>query len=157
MDKQINVLWLLFIAVAITYFFSNFYSQFYGFSRITAWGIPAAMIILSVLKLEKANKFTVPSPLVNIGNMSFSIYIVHAGIIGLLTKIVLHIFKIEEGDYSVAVGLSIFTIAILITFLISKFTYKFFESTISYKLRNWFLTRKIFSRKCAKLQNQVHV
>lgn len=151
MDKKLNTFWVFFIIIAIVYFFRNFYSQFYGFSRITAWGIPAAMLILSVLKLERAGKLTVPSALVSIGNMSFSIYIVHAGIIGLLTKIASHTFNKGAEGYSVSIGLSIFITAIFITFLISRFTYKLFELKLSYKLRKWFFSRKILNKTCTKL------
>ena len=141
MNKRMNFLWAMFIISVIIYFFMNFYSQFYGFSRITAWGIPAALLMLSVLKLEKAGLFTAPASLVRIGNMSFSIYIVHAGVIGLLMKIASHTFNKGSDGYSTIMGLSIFSVAIIITFFLSNITYKLIEIKLSHKFRGWLLSR----------------
>lgn len=146
MDKKLNIFWIFATAATLIYFFRNFYSQLHNYSRITEWGIPAAMLMLSVLKLEKSGKLKIPSPLVRLGNMSFSIYLVHAGVIGLLTKIASHTFNKGKDGYNVLMGMGIFATAIILTFLISKFTYTFIELKISYKLRSWFLSRKILNK-----------
>lgn len=147
MDEKFSLFWLAFAFVSLVYFFMNFYNQFFGFSRLTAWGVPAALLILATLKLEKSNKIKPPLSLIKLGDISFSVYLVHAGVIGLLTKIANNTFNKNNNQFSTTSGLIIFFVAIAITFYLSKLTYAFFELKISHRLRDWLLSRKILSRK----------
>lgn len=141
MDNKINHFWILTIAVSLIYFFLNFYDQFNYYTRITAWGIPSALLILSFLKLERTKKIKIPNIFITLGNMSFSIYIVHAGVIDIFTKIADHTFNKGVESYSAPIGLTIFFISLLVTFIISKFTYKHIELNLSSKIRKWMLTK----------------
>lgn len=55
-DEKMNLYWLGFVFISINYFLINYYAKFNNFSRLTVSGIPAALLIISMLKLGKTGK-----------------------------------------------------------------------------------------------------
>lgn len=146
MNRKINLLWSLIILGTTVGYIVNFYDPFVFTSRITGWAIPASILIVSYLKLEKSGKIKIPSFLIKTGNRSFSIYLVHAGIIGLVTKIADHTFHTYGEEYPFFIGILLFVISLTITWVISGLTYTYIEKIISTKFRNWLLSAPIFRK-----------
>ncbi len=143
-NDNVNLVWLVFILLSIIYFTLNYYEQFNNYSRLTASGIPSALFILSALKLEKSRKINIPACMVKLGNMSFSIYISHLGIIILIRKIVGHTINQGHHGFGLWLGLVIFVLSSVMTYYASLLTYKYLELKISVIFRNWLLSRKYF-------------
>lgn len=144
MNDKANKAWYVLIILSTIGYIANLYSPFNFSFRATAWAIPAALIIVSFLKLEKTHKIKIPNILIETGNRSFSIYLVHAGVIGLITKIADHSFHKGGQEYHFVLGISLFAIAFAITWFISGLTYNYIERKVSSKFRNWLLSRDIF-------------
>lgn len=144
MTEKGGCAWYALSALVGVGYVMNYYNPFIYSSRVTAWAIPAALLILCFLKLEKARLLKVPTFFTSIGNRSFSIYIIHAGVIGAITKLASHTFHKQGGEYPLITGVSWFFIALSITFLLSEMTYQKIERHISSRLRTWLTSRDIF-------------
>jgi peptidoglycan/LPS O-acetylase OafA/YrhL len=145
LDKRLSLYWIGFISITVSYFIINYYAKFNNFSRVTVSGIPAALLIISILKLEKAKKIKIPPFIVKLGNMSFSIYISHLGIIGLIRKIASHTINKGHLGFGLWTGIGIFILSLILTYYVSLLTYTFIELKLSIKFRNWLLSHKILS------------
>lgn len=147
MKEKGGYVWYAVSALIGIGFMMNYYNPFIYSSRISAWAIPAALLILSFLKLEKARLLKVPNIMKDIGNRSFSIYIIHAGVIGAITKIASHTFHNKGGEYTLLTGIALFFIALSITLLLSEITYRKIEKNISCRLRSWLTSRSLFFKR----------
>ncbi len=151
-NNKLNLIWICFILFSISFFILNLYEQFNNFSRITVSGIPSALLIISFLKLEKASQINIPNFLVKLGNMSFSIYISHLGIIILIRKIVIRTINQGHHGYGLWLGLGIFTLSSILTYYVSSLTYNYLEFKLSIKFRQWLLSRKTFTASHGAMQ-----
>ena len=96
-----------------------------GLRRILLWGLPALMLVISAFILGL--KIAIPTWIVQLGNMSFSIYLIHYYPVMLLDRAVF--------DFSTATAFSIFgvIISILICICCSYVSWYLFEK----KLPKW--------------------
>lgn len=73
-------------AAALLFFPDNKIIPF-NWTRVVCFGIPGALIILGVVTLEREGRLRVPSPLVKIGDWSYSLYLSHLLVLLSLTRI----------------------------------------------------------------------
>ncbi len=57
------------------------------FTRVVVYGLPSAMIIYGLVNLEKKAGLNIPSPLIHLGNISYSLYLSHMLVILSLREI----------------------------------------------------------------------
>jgi exopolysaccharide production protein ExoZ len=76
--------WLLLFPNAWLHDFLDQESSVYGFQRMFLWGLPAAMIIYGLVTREDDLKGRWTRPLLLLGAASYSIYLVHSIVVGLL-------------------------------------------------------------------------
>ncbi|TCL03748.1 acyltransferase family protein [Sodalis ligni] len=144
-NDKINLIWMIFIISSFSFFILNLYEKFNNYSRFTVSGIPSALLIISFLKLEKSRQINIHNILVKLGNMSFSIYIAHLGIIVLIRKIISRTINQGHHGFSLWLGLGIFALSSILTYYVSSLTYNYLELKLSIKFRKWLLSRKIFN------------
>ncbi|MGK0737007.1 acyltransferase family protein [Yokenella regensburgei] len=138
MDSHINPLWILAIPCMIGMFVYNLYSPFLYQARFLTWGLPSALLVLCLLKIEKCQLMPDIKALTFIGNISFSIYLIHDGANSLIRKII----KIIAGPHifdNLQTRCLSFVIALIVTLLISKLTYEFIEKKQGFRLRKLLL------------------
>src|SRR5471030_1328962 len=70
MNDKNSFLWTVFIILSIIAFAMNLYSPFVYLSRVTAWAIPAAIMMIAFLKLESMGKVKFNKFIMQIGNIS---------------------------------------------------------------------------------------
>ncbi|GAA4093096.1 hypothetical protein GCM10022392_14390 [Mucilaginibacter panaciglaebae] len=95
--------------------------------RVIIWGIPCAIFVLGVVLSEYEFKYKTPGFLIEIGDASYSCYLVHYFIV---QRINTH-FRVY---ISYAPDLSLIMIILIILFL-SLFVYKYIEKRITDILR----------------------
>lgn len=76
--------WLLLFPNSWLHDFLGQESSAYGFQRMVLWGLPAAMIIYGLVTRESELKGPWTRPLLLLGAASYSIYLVHSIVAGLL-------------------------------------------------------------------------
>lgn len=134
MSDKINIFWIVSIPCVIAAFIYNLYSPFLYQTRFLAWGLPSAILILFLLKVEKCQLMPNIKSLIFIGNISFSIYLIHDGANGLTRKIIKSIAGPQIFD-SLHMRIFTFIIAFIVTLLLSKLTYEFIEKRQNARLR----------------------
>lgn len=143
MTSKMSLAWGIVILASVLLFSINLYSPFNFSSRITAWGIPSTLLIIALLKLEKATRFKFPNAILHFGNISFSIYLLHEGVHGILLKAIKHI-SVNENIFSyLSARVILFSLSILFTLYLSNLSYKYIEKTISTKLKKKLLSKEI--------------
>lgn len=120
------------------YFINN---EIYSFLIL----INISSILLFLVNLDRNNlffKLITNKFLLELGNMSYSIYLSHYLIYWIITQIFRHIIRIEEiGSYTdnmfilenYNIYMSKLFISVVITIIISKYLYKFLEKKFEYK------------------------
>jgi len=140
MSNNISLAWGMAIVTSILYFCINLYSPFYFSSRITMWAIPSALLIVALLKLEKITKIRFPNAVLHLGNISFSVYLLHEGIHGILSKIIKHLSGNENFYSHLSSRIILFSLSIIFTMYLSNLSFKYLEKRLSVKLKQKFLT-----------------
>ena len=120
------------------YFINN---EIYSFLIL----INISSILLFLVNLDRNNlffKLITNKFILELGNMSYSIYLSHYLIYWIITQIFRHIIRIEEiGSYTdnmfilenYNIYMSKLFISVVITIIISKYLYKFLEKKFEYK------------------------
>ena len=86
-----------------------------GYRRIIVWGIPALCIFICVMISETG--ITMPRTLVQLGNMSFSIYLIHYYPVQFLDRKIFHFDKATPAAFlGVAVSIALSVIAGMICY-----------------------------------------
>ncbi|BAZ22477.1 hypothetical protein NIES4073_33600 [Kalymmatonema gypsitolerans NIES-4073] len=70
----------------------NYYYAITKISPVIAFGIPSTLLVIGAVSLELSRKVNVSSPLIYIGNASYSIYLMHGFVINNITKFVFKIY-----------------------------------------------------------------
>ncbi|UWS35095.1 acyltransferase family protein [Erwinia pyrifoliae] len=146
MDSDLSIGWLILIPTLILTYAINLYSPFYFNSRITAWAIPSALLMIAMLKLGATGKIKINSLIMHVGNISFSIYLLHEAAQGILRKVIKLISGNEHIFSNISMRVLLFVISLTLTFYLSGLSYKYVEHKLSIKLRS-FLLSKIALRK----------
>lgn len=109
----VSLMALLFSFVVI--FIDSEVATYHSMTRGLIWGILYASLLLALVNLERVEQFTVPKPLVKIGNVSYSIYLTHVPILSLVAyswyKISNSLFRFEVLRDSLVDNLLIGTLA----------------------------------------------
>lgn len=147
MSDKNSLAWRIAIVASVLYFFVNLYSPFFFSSRISAWGISSAILIIALLKMEKTTKFRFPNAVLHLGNISFSVYLLHEGIHGILSKIIKHISGDENLYSNLSARVILFSLSILFTIYISNLSFQYLEKRLSIKLKQRFLPTRTNNEK----------
>ena len=100
-----------------------------SFPRFITWGIPAFLFFISFVNLKSRSKI-----LENIGEWSYSLYLLQYIFIGLLSKFLIFL-EINIENYSVFLRLFFLLISLIAILLISKLSYTFIEVKIDKKIK----------------------
>ncbi|WP_456311198.1 acyltransferase family protein [Serratia proteamaculans] len=147
MNNKTSPAWGIAILASVLCFGINFYSPFYFNSRIAAWGIPSAILIIALLKLELMGKIRFPNIMLHLGKISFSLYLLHEGVQGILLKTIKKLSGQENIFSHLSMRVFLFLLSILFTIYISTLSYKYLEKKISTKLKQIFLSTRINKEK----------
>ena len=115
-----TVVTLLLICIII--FFSSL-----EVSRIIKWGMPSAFLVLYFL--ITLGNFKFPKMLVNLGDASYSLYLIHPYIIQFFYKI------IKVDNYNINIQYLYTSIIILLIFLFSTLIFNFIEKPLNDKFK----------------------
>ena len=96
-------------------------------SRIIKWGVPSAFLVLYFL--ITLGNFKFPKVLVNLGDASYSLYLIHPYIIQFFYKI------IKVDNYNINIQYLYTGIIILLIFLTSTLIFNFIEKPLNDKLK----------------------
>jgi len=140
MDNKINVTWVIVITYSIVFFVLNLQSPFFYSSRLTMWGIPSALLVVSLLKLEKCDKLPSIKWLMISGNLSFSIYLLHDGVQKNVRKITKSLFG-DTALQHIWIQLLAIGASLALTYMLAKVTYKYIEQRQNNNLRKYILVR----------------
>nr|CBX82161.1 acyltransferase 3 [Erwinia amylovora ATCC BAA-2158] len=147
MGNKMSLVWGGAIVASVLYFCVNLYSPFYFSSRIYAWGIPSAILIVALLKLEKMTKIKFPNAILQLGNISFSVYLLHEGVFGILSKIIKHASGNEKIYSHLSARFILFSLSIFFTVYLSTLSYKYLEKKLYTKLKQMLLPTQINNEK----------
>jgi len=147
MDSKFSIGWLILIPVLILTYAINLYSPFYFNSRITAWAIPSALLMVAVLKLELMKKIKNGKLIMYVGNISFSIYLLHESAQGILLKLIKNLSGNEHAFSNISMRVLLFVMSLTLTFYVSGLSYKYVEHKLSRKLRSFLLSKIAFRKK----------
>jgi peptidoglycan/LPS O-acetylase OafA/YrhL len=102
-----------------------------GFNRVILFGIPSFFIILGIVKYELTTAITIPKVFLNLGDASYSLYLLHLPLIAASCKvmILLHI------THPVLINISLLALIIIISYGSILF-YKRFEKPVIASLNN---------------------
>ena len=115
---------------------------FYGHGPLN-WGLPAFILLLALLVYEKQKGLPEIKPLVFLGNISFSLYIMHMIIIKLMRK-----YEIAQDSF----GLVVFVTALVASILVAYLSFVFIEQKSAQLCRN--LLKKIKSSRLGSQANE---
>lgn len=147
MDKNLSIIWLITIPSLVLLYAINLYSPFYFTSRITAWAIPSALLMIAFLKLELTNKIRFNKLIMQIGNISFSIYLLHESAQGILLKLIKKISGNEHVFSDISMRLLLFVLSLILTFYVSVLSYKYVEHNLSRRLKDFLLLKTTIGNK----------
>ncbi|WP_324028573.1 acyltransferase [Pantoea sp. JZ2] len=131
MSKKITLTWVVLIIASATYFLINYFSPILTNSRVAMWGLPAAALTLALLKLELITEFKYPKILIRLGNISFSIYLLHNAVSGVLLKLIKHITNNVNIFTHIEARIILFTLSIVGTLYLSCLSYRYIESSLT--------------------------
>lgn len=145
MNSHASAIWYLFIAISIVAFAYNLYSPIFYISRITAWALTASFLMISLLKLEAMGKLQFNNFILKIGNISFSIYLLHEGVQGILLKLMKKISGNADIFSNLSMRFVLFSLSLVLTYYVSLLSYKYIERSLSNKFRDVLLRKIRFS------------
>jgi len=147
MSDKTSQIWWIAIVASVLYFFTNLYSPFYFSSRISAWGIPSAILIIALLKLEKMTKIRFSNAALHLGKISFSVYLLHEGIHSILSKIIKHLSGNENFYSHISARVILFSLSIIFTIYLSNLSFQYLEKRLSIKLKQRLLPTRTNNEK----------
>lgn len=145
-DKYIlpkNIAYLALVGAAAVFIISGLYLKFSFMdipvlkSRSILFGIPAAVIIYSLICIEKQVKIKTPTFLLNLGAASYSLYLSHAILVSFIDK-----FAISWSDNAFIANCISLTGAV-IAVIVSLLVYKYLELPVIQKLYQLLKTRPL--------------
>src|SRR5690625_1923013 len=130
---------------------TGLYSPFFDGHGPLNWGLPSFLLLLSLLVYEKQKGLPEIKSLMFLGNISFSLYLLHMIIIKLMRK-----YELAPNMFGVAV----FITALLASLLVAHLAFVFIEQksarlcrNLMSRLSNWFYTGQLLpaaSCKCTQ-------
>lgn len=138
--KEINLKWVTTLGVFLL--IASLYVDYYGYlkvNRAIAWGIPAALIVLGLVKLEIGKRsLRLHKLLVFFGDASYSIYLTHILTILVLESVIerVNLFSVFSNSYLSQLVIS--TVSVFIGCLF----YLFCERPLLKYIRNKFFVGK---------------
>lgn len=105
--------------------------------RIWIWGVPGAILLASVVSLEGRLKAGNIRPLVKLGDASYSLYLIHALIIGAVWAVAAKVVPMNA-----LVGTVMYLLAIVASVLVAWVTYQFVELPVTTRLSKWLVARR---------------
>ena len=120
----------LFIISATLYNFNQGFFQ-NNFNRVLVFGVPSFLLILGIVKYELVLNINLHNFLLQIGNASYSIYLIHLPIVVAFFKV---IKKLPINNHLPLVGLS--CLLLIMVCLVGMALYKYIESPVIRLLNN---------------------
>ena len=112
------------------------YSGVVDFHGIAKWGAPAALGMLTLAIVSKGRVLHVPRLLMWLGDISFSLYLVHIIVLGLMTRILtgMGLEPLTHTWWHILLTVSI-------SLSIASFSHRILERWLSERLRSWALAK----------------
>ncbi|MCE7063650.1 acyltransferase [Dyadobacter sp. CY326] len=120
--------WLVFMFISLALW--QYWSGFFGGLGPLQWGFGSSLLFLSFIFYTSQRSIAFPNWLVKIGDMSFSVYLVHVPVVVILG----HVFK-RLGYPVYSTGTSMFFLALFMTMVASYLSYEFLELRLSTYLK----------------------
>lgn len=124
-----------FVAVTVTFVLWQQFSNDMNRQGMTGWGPAMILMMLALALWNKESPIKVPRGLRWLGDISFSLYLVHRiAQIGLLRLI-------PDSHHSLAGGFGYVMATTVLALLLAHFSFKYIEQGLSEHLRKWLLRR----------------
>jgi exopolysaccharide production protein ExoZ len=124
---------ILALALVIWQYLSGFFGGFGPFQ----WGLGAVVLFTATLFYSGSRPVNFPSWLIRLGDISFSIYLLHIPILVVLTRI----FR-KIGYPAFESGTAMFFLTIAVTIVVSSFSYTYLEVGLSNGIKRLFVHRQ---------------
>ena len=116
---------LILVGVAVVYFWLAYFGVAHFLGGVFHNMLSCGGLLFSLLMLHKARPVNVARPLVYLGDISYSLYLIHPLVIVFLPKV----FR-SLGFQELAKGPSLFILATALILLLSMFCYEYIERGI---------------------------
>ncbi|WP_354651888.1 acyltransferase family protein [Klebsiella variicola] len=121
-QKKLKISLLIICIAMIIYFFSN--GLYVGHGLLSSGWVYSFLLLSFVMAEEEISRF-VPNVMIGLGNISFSLYLIHTLMNGGLGK--------RFSDFGVPDGSLRFTLSVVLSCLLAWFSYKYIERPISFR------------------------
>ena len=122
--------WLVFLFVTLALW--QYWSGFFGGLGPLQWGFGSSMLFIAFIFYNATRAISFPDWLVKLGDMSFSVYLVHVPVV----VVVGHFFR-KLGYPVYSTGTSMFVLALFVTMVISYLSYHYLELKLSNYLKSF--------------------
>lgn len=135
-DLRLNnhLFWFLLLASSILFFFYIFFTGALWGNSPKAFMVPSAFVLFTITQYEKRFKINWWQWPLNLGAISFSIYLIHVQMLSFIKKIA---GKVDLIFPDAIIAL----IAVIATLFFAKISYNYIETKLSMMIRNWFLKK----------------
>lgn len=120
-------------------------------TRPVMWGIPAFLVILSSIMLEKRVGKSLPSGLLLVGDASYSLYLSHALTFTICYQILARLHILPSGIAHVQDEIVTALVCLIVSVPVSLLLYRFIENPLNKKLRKRFAPSKGEQRRVSEL------
>lgn len=124
------------------------------YKQLTAYnlysGIAFSILVLVFALHDKTIVRVLPKFLITLGNISFSLYLIHNPLMGFLSR------KIEKANPDIIHNVAGFAGLILMSIIFAYFSYRYIEIKLSSKLRAKFINRKVIAKRDATQDEQAN-
>ncbi len=115
----------------------QYLSGFFGGQGLHQWGVGSALLFIAVLFYTSNNGTQFPQWLVRLGDISFSIYLLHLPVMLLIETIFQRLGYPIYGK-----GSAMFFLTIAMTIIISGISHQWLELKLSNTIKNWMISSK---------------
>ncbi|WP_265440208.1 acyltransferase family protein [Bradyrhizobium sp. SEMIA] len=105
--------------------------------RLWVWGMPSAIVLAAVVSLEAPLRGRNIRPLVKLGDASYSLYLIHALVIGAVWSV-----STKVVPLNVFTSVAIYVLATVASVVIAWIIYQWMELPVTSRLTKWWASRR---------------
>ncbi|MDA4741946.1 acyltransferase [Enterobacter hormaechei] len=134
--KGINInnkaFWLILFILAASFFAYIYFSGALRGNGVTKYMIPCALLLFSIIEYEKRYGIKIPSTLVYLGSISYSVYLIHIQALSLVSKLSKKLLKFDI----IIPGVIVAVFSVVLTVLLAHLSHKYIELKFSTWLKH---------------------